>query len=327
MNALTYLERFSERTLGIAGVVVAAIGALFVAAISFVPFGQSEYTAVLEHTAGIRVGEEVQVAGVGAGEVRGIELDGKQVKVTFTLDEEIRLGRDTTAAVKVATLLGSHFLEVAPAGSGTLPDDTIALGRTSVPFNLQDVIEGTAGELEDIDTKTVAESLQVVADALKDTPQETRAAIGGVSRLSQAAARRTDQMSALLASAANVTGQLSRNSARIVDLLRQSTLVLEELTKRRDVIHAMLRDAERLATEVSGVLKDNEAELDPLMEDFGIAVKNLRKQEDQISDSIAGLGTMARYFANAAGNGPWIDLLVAVGLPDNLPCGRGCVHE
>ena len=67
--------------------------ALFVAAISFVPFGQQDYTAILEHTAGIRVGEEVQVAGVGSGEVRGIELDGHQVRLTFTLDRDIHLGR------------------------------------------------------------------------------------------------------------------------------------------------------------------------------------------------------------------------------------------
>ena len=326
MNVLTYLERFSERTLGLVGVAVTVIGTLFVAAISFIPFGQQEYTAILEHTAGIRVGEEVQVAGVGSGEVRAIELDGRQVRLTFTLDEDIRLGEDSTAAVKVATLLGSHFLEVKPAGPGTLKDDTIALDRTTVPFNLQDVIEGASGELKDIDTKTVAESLQVVADALKDTPDETRAAIDGVARLSAAAARRSDQMSALLSSADRVTGQLARNSSEIIDLLKQSTLILEELTKRRDVIHAMLVDAERLASEVSGVLADNEAELDPLMEDFGKAVKNLRNQEKAISDSIAGLGTMARYFANATGNGPWMDLHVAVGLPDNITCGRGCVH-
>jgi phospholipid/cholesterol/gamma-HCH transport system substrate-binding protein len=324
MNVLTYLERFSERTLGIVGVIVTVVGTLFVAAISFVPFGQQEYTAILEHTAGIRVGEEVQVAGVGSGEVRGIELDGHQVRLSFTLDKDIRLGRSTTASVKVATLLGSHFLEVKPAGQGSLPDDTIPLSRTSVPFNLQDVIEGANGELDDLDTKTVSESLQVVADTLRDTPKETRAAIDGVARLSEVAARRSNQMSALLGSADQVTGQLARNSAEIIDLLKQSSLVLEELTKRRDVIHAMLIDARRLATEVQGVLADNEKELDPLMKDFSAALANLRKQEKNINASISGLATMAHYFANAAGNGPWIDLHVPVGLPDNLTCGTGC---
>jgi phospholipid/cholesterol/gamma-HCH transport system substrate-binding protein len=324
MNLLTRLERFSERSLGIAGVVVTIVGALFVAAISFVPFGQHQYTAILQHTAGIRVGEEVQVAGVGSGEVRGITLDGHQVRLAFTLDKDVHLGDRTTASVKVATLLGSHFLEVKPAGGGSLHDDTIPLARTSVPFNLQDVIEASAGELEDLDGSTVAKSLQVVADTLRDTPDETRAAIDGVARLSAVAAKRSQQMSALLDSANEVTGQLASNSDQIIDLLKQSSLVLQELTKRRDVIHAMLIDARRLAKEISGVLADNDAELKPLMKDFTTALANLRKQEKSITASIDGLATMAHYFANAAGNGPWIDLHVPVALGDNLTCGRGC---
>jgi phospholipid/cholesterol/gamma-HCH transport system substrate-binding protein len=33
---------------------------------------------------------------------------------------------------------------------------------------------------------------------------------------------------------------------------------------------------------------------------------------------------MAHYFANATGNGPWMDLHVPVGLPDNITCGLEC---
>ena len=92
---MTFLERFDARTIGIAGVIATAVLGLVVAAISFVPFGQRDVTAIVEHSAGLRVGEEVQVAGVGSGEVRGIELDGHQVRVDFTLDRDVKLGRST----------------------------------------------------------------------------------------------------------------------------------------------------------------------------------------------------------------------------------------
>jgi len=321
---MSFLERFSARTIGIAGVVATAVMGLVVAAISFIPFGQRDVTAIVEHSAGLRVGEEVQVAGVGSGEVRGIHLDGHQVRVDFTIDRDVRLGRSTRASVKVATLLGSHFLEVEPAGSGSLKDDTIPLSRTSVPFNLQDVIEGSTDALDELEGATMAKSFQVVADALRDTPDEAQAAIEGVARLSAVAAKRSEQMRALLDFSRQVTGDLARNSGEILDLMKQSTLVLEELTKRRDAIHAMLVDSRRLAREVSGVLADNEAQLDPLMKDFKAALANLRRQEKQVTASIEGLGTMSRYFANAAGNGPWIDLHVPVALADNLSCGVTC---
>jgi len=321
---MTFLERFDARTIGIAGVIATAVLGLVVAAISFVPFGQRDVTAIVEHSAGLRVGEEVQVAGVGSGEVRGIELDGHQVRVDFTLDRDVKLGRSSRASVKVATLLGSHFLEVEPAGSGSLEDDTIPLSRTTVPFNLQDVIEGSSGALNELDGVTMSKSFQVLADALRDTPDEAKAAIDGVAQLSAVAAKRSDQMGALLSVSRQVTGDLARNSEEILDLLKQSKLVLEELTRRRDAIHAMLIDSRRLAAEISGVLADNEKQLDPLMKDFKAALANLRKQEKKVTASINGLGTMSRYFANAAGNGPWIDLHVPVALADNISCGVDC---
>jgi phospholipid/cholesterol/gamma-HCH transport system substrate-binding protein len=321
---MTILERLDARTLGLIGIVVTTVLGLAVAAISFVPFGQRDVTAIVEHSAGLRVGEEVQVAGVGSGEVRDIHLDGRQVRVDFTIDDDVRLGNGTTASIKVATLLGSHFLEVSPAGTGGLKDDTIPLSRTTVPFNLQDVVEGSTKTLDELDGVTMSKSFQVLADALRGTPDDARAAIDGVSHLSAVAARRTDQLGALLSASRQVTGDLARNSAEIIDLLRQSNLVLQELTKRRDVIRAMLVDARRLAHEVSGVLADNEKQLDPLMKDFSAALANLRQHEQKLTDSIDGLGTMSRYFANAAGNGPWIDLHIPVGLPDNLTCGTNC---
>ena len=320
----TFLERIGERRLGLIGAAAVGFMGLIVGALSFIPFGQNHYTAVLEHTAGLRVGEEVQVAGIGFGEIRGIELGEREVHVDFTLDDSIRLGRSTTAAVKVATLLGTHYLEVVPGGGGELSDDTIPLARTSVPFNLQDVIEGSTGALDELDGTTLSTSFQVIADALRDTPDDTKAAVEGIARLSAVAAKRSDQMSALLSSSREVTGLLARDSGEIIDLLRQSTLVLEELTRRRDVIRDMLVDARELAKQISGVLEDNEEELGPLLKDFNAALANLRKQEKNVTASLSGLAVMAHYFANATGNGPWMDLHVPVGLPDNITCGVEC---
>jgi phospholipid/cholesterol/gamma-HCH transport system substrate-binding protein len=60
------------------------------------------------------------------------------------------------------------------------------------------------------------------------------------------------------------------------------------------------------------------------LKDFNAALANLRKQEKNVTASISGLAVMAHYFANATGNGPWMDLHVPVGLPDNITCGLEC---
>lgn len=321
------MRRPGHRTIGVAGVVLAAVMGLVVVAVSVVPFGQRHYSALVEHTAGLRVGEEVQVAGVGLGEVRGITLEGRHVRVDFTLDRDVALGSRTTASVKVATLLGTHFLEVAPQGDGDLAGDTIPLARTSVPYNLQDVIEGGTTTLDALDGDTVGSSLEVLAETLRDTPAAARDAIDGVARLSAVAARRSGQMRDLLAATKDVTGDLTRNQDRIIDLLEQSTLVLHELTVRRDAIDQLLSDSQRLAREVSGVLDDTEDDIAPLMRDLTTSLDAMTAQKNELTAAIDGLATMSTYFANATGNGPWLDLKVPLPVPDDIACavkGASC---
>jgi phospholipid/cholesterol/gamma-HCH transport system substrate-binding protein len=319
-----WIARLGERNFGFIGMVAVALGGVLVGVISFVPFGQRHYTAELRHTAGLQAGEEVQIAGIGVGEVRGIALDGQKVRVDFTVDKDAHLGRSTTATVKIGTLLGNHFLEIAPAGGGSLPNDTIDLAHTAVSYNLQDVIEGSTHTLERLDGKTVAKSLTVIADAMDYTPEQSRAAIDGVARLSEVAAAQSDKLRALLASSADVTDLMASNSKELIELMRRSSDVLEELTDRRKVIHAMLIDSRELARQVAGVLQDNAAELDPMMRDFTSAIHNLRVHDKQLSEAIDSVATLAHYLANAAGSGRYLDLHVADGLPDSLTCGMGC---
>ncbi|GAA3530466.1 MCE family protein [Aeromicrobium panaciterrae] len=317
----------SARRVGIAGVIGVVVLGLVILALSVIPFGQKHYSALMEHSAGLRVGEEVQVAGVGVGEVRGIKLEGKHVRVDFTLDKDIELGSQSRAAVKVATLLGTHFLEVTAKKGGELKDDTIPLAQTTVPYNLQDVIDGGTGALNELDGEGINASMKVVADALRGTPVAAREAIDGVSRLTTLAGKRSDQMRALLAATRDVTGDLVRNKERIIDLLEQSTLVLHELTSRREAIDQLLTDSQRLARAVVGVLDDTDDDIKPLMADLTKALDSMKSQKVALTKSIDGLGTMATYFANATGNGPWLDLHVPEPVGDNLLCtakGAAC---
>ncbi|MDR7087326.1 phospholipid/cholesterol/gamma-HCH transport system substrate-binding protein [Aeromicrobium panaciterrae] len=314
------MKNFSTRQIGIAGVVGTVIMGLFVLALSVIPFGQKHYSALMEHSAGLRVGEEVQVAGVGVGEVRDIKLEGKHVRVEFTLDKDIELGSQSRAAVKVATLLGTHFLDVTAKKGGDLKDDTIPLAQTSVPYNLQDVIDGGSGALNALDGEAISDSMTVLAEALRGTPVAAREAIDGVARLTEVAGKRSDQMRALLAATNDVTDDLVRNKERIIDLLEQSSLVLHELTSRRDAIDQLLTDSQRLARAVIGVLDDTEKDFTPLMRDLTKALDTMKSQKKSLTQSIDGLATMATYFANATGNGRWLDLKVPAPLGDNLTC-------
>lgn len=305
------------------------VGALVIA-ISVIPFGKKSYTVMLAQTAGLRPKEDVQINGVPVGTIRSIAIAGKQVKVTFTVNKDIHLGPQTTADVKVATLLGTHLLAVKPRGSGDLPNDTIPMSQTSVPFNLQDVIEQGSAKLDEIDPKLIAQTLTTLTNELGPASDELGPALAGVTRFSTMVNARSDQFGELLTAARNVSDQLSRSSGDIIELMKQTNLVVSEVTARREAIHRLLVETTRLSKNLIATIDQTRADMKPALKALNDVLGTLHKQDKMLKGVLDTMAPALRYVANATGNGPWADLyLKSPALPpDDVTCklgqGAGC---
>lgn len=293
------------------GVLAIALGGLvagLIVVLSVVSFGTSTYTAVLEHTAGLRKGEDVQVHGVSVGKVTGIRLMDTSVEVSFVLDNDIELGSRTTAAVKVATLLGTHYLQVDPQGGGALAGGQIPIERTVVPYNLQDVIEVGTTQLEKLDPVQLAKALTATSETLAASGDDIGPALEGVARLSEVVSRRSDQTGDLLRAARAVTDQLSRSSVDIVGLMEQTNLVVSEVTARRKAIHTLLVETTQLSRALTAIVSQTKDELRPALVDVNSALDALNAQDKGLERVLQLMAPAVRYVANATGSGPFIDL-------------------
>ena len=305
MKAMSSRDPFKTGLVAIVALVVLAGAVLY---LSLANFGTTTYTAVLEHTGGLRAGESVQVHGVTKGKVTGVRLEKDRVIVDFVLDSDIELGSRTEATVKVATLLGTHYLEVDPSGTGELADGTIPMERTSAPYNLQDVIESGAGALEELDPELLAEALTQFADTLGASEDQIRPALEGVARLSTIIATRSDQVGSLLTAARSVTDQLAASNNDIIALMKQTNLVVTEVTSRRQAIHRLLVETAELAQALEAIVESTKGKLQPALRDLNDVITFLNQQDDELQHVLEVMAPAARYVANAAGNGPWVDL-------------------
>ncbi len=83
------------------------------------------------NVSGLRVGADIEMAGVPVGKVADIALSRTETEtmalVTLRLDRDLELPDDTIASVKTSGLIGDKFIEVAPGGSSDIlrPGDTI----------------------------------------------------------------------------------------------------------------------------------------------------------------------------------------------------------
>jgi len=266
-----------------------------------------EYKAAFTDTAGLQNGEEVRVAGIKVGQVSGIELVGDRVVVSFRIKDQ-RLGRATRASIEIKTLLGQHYLSVAPDGPGSLPAGSeIPLARTSTPVQIVPTAQRLVHNIDAIDTTRLAAAFDTLSDALGATAPNVRKALDGLSALSHTIASRDETIRELFAKAHSVTGVVSSRDAEITQLIVASNQVLEVLHHRRDSIHDLLVGTRELSTRVSGLARDNEAQLHPALDKLLEVVQVLQRNDDNLDKILTRLPPYLRLFTNVGGSGPWYD--------------------
>ncbi|HVF06244.1 MAG TPA: MlaD family protein [Frankiaceae bacterium] len=301
---------------------IAVFGILFIALLLLASFNldklplpflnkRTTYVAAFAQAAGLQRENEVRVAGVRVGSVTAVRLDieNKQVLVEFQVDDGVELGDQTKAAIKLKTLLGTKYMELTPAGGGELDTEApIPLARTSVPFQIYEAFNEFTDTLEEIDTEQLAKSLDVLADTFSDEKGNARAALRGLSALSKTVSSRDQQLGELLAATKTVTAALAARDDELTRLIADADLVLEVVLQRRQAISALLRDTSILAKELTSLVRDNRATIDPLLDNLHSVVTVLRSNLKSIDETVQALGPFARYATNATGNGTWLDV-------------------
>jgi phospholipid/cholesterol/gamma-HCH transport system substrate-binding protein len=300
---------------------IGAIGLLSIALVLFLAFnvqsipfigGGSHYRAAFSEAGGLIKGDDVRIAGVKVGKVNKVDLAGNRVIVDFKVTEPAAFGTETGASVRMKTLLGSKYLALEPAGSGQLKEDSeIPLERTVSSYDIVNAFTDLATTSEQIDTGELAKSLTTLATEFKDSPPDVKAALDGLSRLSNTIASRDGELKRLLASANSVSGTIAERNKAVESIIKNADLLLVELNARRDAIHTLFTNTSAMAQQLTGLVRDNRAELKPALDQLTKVLAVLQKHEKDLGDTIAAMGPFTRLFANVLGNGRWFDTYIA----------------
>jgi phospholipid/cholesterol/gamma-HCH transport system substrate-binding protein len=277
-------------------------------------FSSKSYAAYFEEAGGLTVGAPVRVSGYQAGQVDSIELKPEGVLVTFTVEDTIRLGENTEAAIKTISLLGNKVLDVAPRGSGQL-DEAIPLSRTTSPYQLPDAIGDLAATISGLDTGQLEQSLRTLSTTLQDTPAQLKVAVDGVARFSQTIDDRDQQLRNLLTNARKATTVLAERTDQIVELIHDTNSLLATLRTQSAALDEISGNISALAQQIHGFIGDNQATLKPALEKLNGVLATIDNHKAEVQQSIKGLGVYALSLGEALSSGPFFKAYVSNLLP------------
>jgi phospholipid/cholesterol/gamma-HCH transport system substrate-binding protein len=297
-------------------VLIAVAGLLVLAVIAWIGFnatslpfvgGGTNYTAYFTEAAGLTPGNEVRVAGVTVGSVTGVSLDGARAKVTFRV-KNTWVGDESTAAIDIKTILGSKYLALDPLGAAAQdPSAPIPVSRTTSPYDVTQAFQQLGTVFQQIDSTSVAKALEDISATFANTPPAVHEALTGLSSLSQTIASQDSQIATLLRGTNQLSGTVASEDSEFQTLIRDGNLLLAELEQQQQAIGSLLTGTEALATQLSDLVRSDNAELGPLLDRLGQVTTVLQRNQANLEKALQLAGPYTRLTGNLLGSGPWFD--------------------
>lgn len=308
------LESYNRTWLGLAGLAVVVVLVAVSLGIKLLGVGHTHYTAEFLQAATLRPGNPITIAGIEVGHVTSMKLDGDHVEAGLSVRDNVPLGKDTRAVIKVMTILGSRYLELVPDGPGSIPAKTITLSHTSVPYDLQSLLEDATTTFEQVDSDQFAQSLAVLGKQLGGVPPLVPQAVANLQTLSTVTADRRGQLGTLLKSTQRVVNTLRRQQTNIGHLMDQGQDLLGHLVARQATFHAMFAALTELVDQLDKVIVTNRPMLDELFTNLHDLTNMIGQHDDLVRNILQVAPVTLRGLTNATGYGPVVEFNLPNGL-------------
>ncbi|NKY53771.1 MCE family protein [Nocardia vermiculata] len=306
--------------LGILGAVLIVVLLVVSSAYKQLGVGTRDIQAEFVQTAGVKSGDKVNVAGVDVGTVSGAKLEGDHVLITLQVNNDVKLGRDARASIKMATLLGARYIDLDPGDGKGLPDNRIHKSNTKVPYDLADVVQIGTPKFEALDTGKLAESLQVLGDQIDGSPQLTAQALDSVGALAKTINDRRDQVAGLLQDLDKVTKILADNRNSVLLVITQGEAIAGRVMERQNLITQLLNNVATLTKQLQQIGAENNNQLGPTIQQLDTMAQGLQKNKDNLDRLLQIMPVAVRQFNNVLGNGPYGEVGLPWLFPDNWLC-------
>ena len=186
----------------------------------------------------------------------------------------------------------------------------IPLDHTASPLDVVDAVNGLADTLDQIDTTQLAQAFTVLSQTFADTPADVTPPRPDCPGSPSSIAARDDR-------AARAAGARARRSPACWPTATRScrsssptaTCCSPRSSSARDAIHELLVTSTELATQISGLVADNRAQLAPALSHLRDVLAILQRDRDNLEQTVAAHGAVHRRVHQRARQRPMVRLL------------------
>lgn len=226
------------------------------------------YSAVFSDVSGLRVGDDVRMAGVRVGRVDAIELDGTVAEVAFRIESDQAVYDNTEAAITYQNIIGQRYLglSLGDGGAGTpmAAHSRIPLERTEPSFDISVLLNGFEPLFSVLDPEKVDEITAVIITAFQGDAGAVTTLVAETSRLTESLAEPDRILGDIIVNLDAVINDLVTKSEDVDSVIGSARSIFAQLSERRvEVVDSM----DSIATTVDRIAAMS-AEVQPELHDM-----------------------------------------------------------
>jgi phospholipid/cholesterol/gamma-HCH transport system substrate-binding protein len=215
------------------------------------------YSAVFSDVYGLRVGDDVRMAGVRVGRVESIDLRGDQASVSFVVQSDQHLFGNTVAAVTYQNIVGQRYLQLSlgkTGGTQQLPTGSaIPLQRTDPSFDVGTLLNGYEPLFSVLNPRDADDLTRGVIQSLQGDNSSIATLVNQTSTLTAAFAGRDETLGAMITSLNKVTNNVADQNTNLDKILTQTKQVVGDFDRRRPALVASTGSVARVIRRLSAI--------------------------------------------------------------------------
>jgi phospholipid/cholesterol/gamma-HCH transport system substrate-binding protein len=262
-----------------------------------------ELKAAFTDASGVLVGDAVKIAGVDVGRVTATEIkDGKAI-VTFTLDREIRLSKDSLVGIRWRNVLGQRFVYVYPGtGPGEYEEgDLIPASRTRDVADIGEFLNRAGPVLKAIDPEEANQFLDAMNTALQDNEGTVRQLIDSGASLATDLRQRDREISSLIVNADKIMAAFAGQDESIASILDNLNGASDTLARRTKDINALVTNFADVQGQLDDLLSESRRNIDATIGNASAVLGVLTQNRKNLSETLATLPQgIAGYFQTSS---------------------------
>ncbi|WP_026314196.1 MCE family protein [Actinomadura flavalba] len=263
-------------------------------------------TATFDDVTGLLEGDIVKVAGTPVGRVEAIEVVRGKAVVEMRVDRDVRLPRDSTAAIRWRNVMGQRVVYLEPGRETAMMGDGARVPHTRSVVDLGAVVNSLGPLTRNLDPDQINKILFTFTQALDGNEQNIGQMTNHLDLLLQTLGARRATIARMIDDYETVSSAVATRDRQIAASVDNLADLAQVFANNHKLLENAVVEIGGVTRNLNQVLGGRDAELSRIIDNLGKFSTTFRLNVDKLEQMVQNLPVTLRQLFAAANGGHFL---------------------